>query len=139
MFASPCPWAPAADRSRNKHPIEPPGTPEEGDHLTEDHVNKAMAFIADAKQVAPHKPFCCLHRGDAIGAGDPSRRNHASGGDITGLGGRPVAQSAASRRLFPIAHCDSGGAATAPPAAFRAVPMHRGRRDERRRVFPDRG
>ena len=32
-------------------------TPEEGYHLTEDLVDKAISFIADAKQVAPDKPF----------------------------------------------------------------------------------
>ena len=32
-------------------------TPEQGYHLTEDLVDKAIQFIADAKQVAPHKPF----------------------------------------------------------------------------------
>ena len=37
--------------------IEPPKTPEEGYHLTVDLVDKAIAFIADSKQVAPNKPF----------------------------------------------------------------------------------
>ena len=32
-------------------------TPEEGYHLTEDLVDHAIEFIADAKQVAPDKPF----------------------------------------------------------------------------------
>ena len=32
-------------------------TPEEGYHLTEDLVDKAISFIADTKQVAPDKPF----------------------------------------------------------------------------------
>ena len=32
-------------------------TPEEGYHLTEDLVDHAIQFIADAKQVAPNKPF----------------------------------------------------------------------------------
>ena len=41
----------------DNHPVEPEKTPEEGYHLTEDLVDKAMAFIADAKQVAPDKPF----------------------------------------------------------------------------------
>jgi arylsulfatase len=39
------------------HQIEPPKTPEEGYHLTEDLADRAIAFIADAKQVAPDKPF----------------------------------------------------------------------------------
>jgi arylsulfatase len=37
--------------------VEPPKTPEQGYHLTEDLADKAIEFIADAKQVAPHKPF----------------------------------------------------------------------------------
>jgi len=41
----------------DNHQVEPPKTPEEGYHLTEDLVEKAISFIADAKQVAPDKPF----------------------------------------------------------------------------------
>ena len=37
--------------------VRPPKTPEEGYHLTEDLVDTAISFIADAKQVAPNKPF----------------------------------------------------------------------------------
>ena len=48
-------WTP--DLIYDNHQIEPPRTPEEGYHLTEDLADKAIEFIADAKQVAPHKPF----------------------------------------------------------------------------------
>ncbi|MGD2048374.1 MAG: arylsulfatase, partial [Chloroflexota bacterium] len=41
----------------DNHQVEPPKTPEEGYHITEDLVDKAISFIADAKQVAPNKPF----------------------------------------------------------------------------------
>jgi arylsulfatase A-like enzyme len=41
----------------DNHQVEPPRKPEEGYHLTEDLVDKAIGFIADAKQVAPDKPF----------------------------------------------------------------------------------
>jgi arylsulfatase A-like enzyme len=41
----------------DNHQVEPPKTPEEGYHVTEDLVDKAIAFIADSKQVAPDKPF----------------------------------------------------------------------------------
>ncbi len=41
----------------DNHQVEPPKTPEEGYHLTEDLTDKAMEFIADSKQVAPDKPF----------------------------------------------------------------------------------
>lgn len=41
----------------DNHQVEPPKTPEEGYHLTEDLVDRAIGFIADSKQVAPDKPF----------------------------------------------------------------------------------
>jgi len=41
----------------DNHSVEPEKTPEEGYHLTEDLVDKAIGYIADAKQVAPNKPF----------------------------------------------------------------------------------
>ncbi|MFD2246459.1 arylsulfatase [Pontibacter ruber] len=41
----------------DNHQVEPPKTPEEGYHLTEDLVDKTIAFIADSKQLAPEKPF----------------------------------------------------------------------------------
>ena len=41
----------------DNHRVEPEKTPEEGYHLTEDLVDKAITFIADAKQIAPNKPF----------------------------------------------------------------------------------
>lgn len=42
---------------RDNSQTEPETTPEEGYHLTPDLVKKAKATIADAKQVAPNKPF----------------------------------------------------------------------------------
>jgi arylsulfatase A-like enzyme len=45
------------DLTYDNHRVEPPKTPEEGYHLTEDLVDKAISFIADSKQVAPNKPF----------------------------------------------------------------------------------
>src|SRR5579871_1385869 len=41
----------------DNHQVAPPRTPEEGYHLTPDLVDHAIDFIADAKQVAPEKPF----------------------------------------------------------------------------------
>ncbi|MGH6951019.1 MAG: arylsulfatase [Vitreimonas sp.] len=41
----------------DNHQVEAEKTPEEGYHLTPDLVEKAKSFIADAKQVAPTKPF----------------------------------------------------------------------------------
>jgi arylsulfatase A-like enzyme len=48
-------WYP--DLVYDSHPVEPPRTPEEGYHLTEDITDKALEFIKDAKAVAPEKPF----------------------------------------------------------------------------------
>jgi arylsulfatase A-like enzyme len=48
-------WSP--DLVYDNHQVEPPRTPEEGYHLTEDLADRAIEFIADAKQVAPNKPF----------------------------------------------------------------------------------
>ncbi|MFC9931463.1 arylsulfatase [Streptomyces sp. NPDC127190] len=48
-------WYP--DLVYDNHQTEPPATPEEGYHLTPDLVDRAIAFVADAKQVAPDKPF----------------------------------------------------------------------------------
>ncbi|WP_405810464.1 sulfatase-like hydrolase/transferase [Streptomyces sp. NBC_00210] len=48
-------WYP--DLVYDNHQVEPPATPEEGYHLTDDLVERPMSFIADAKQVAPDKPF----------------------------------------------------------------------------------
>jgi arylsulfatase len=41
----------------DNHTVEAGKTPEEGYHLTEDLTDQAISFIADAKQVAPSKPF----------------------------------------------------------------------------------
>ena len=37
--------------------MDPPRSPEEGYHLTDDITDKALEFIKDAKAVAPDKPF----------------------------------------------------------------------------------
>ena len=48
-------WDP--DLVYDNHQVEPPKSAEEGYHLTEDLADKAIEFIADAKQVDPDKPF----------------------------------------------------------------------------------
>jgi len=48
-------WYP--DLVYDNHQVEPPRTPEQGYHLSEDLVDKAIEFIADTKQVDPDKPF----------------------------------------------------------------------------------
>jgi arylsulfatase A-like enzyme len=41
----------------DNHQVEQPRPPEQGYHLTEDLVDKAIQFIGDSKQLAPDKPF----------------------------------------------------------------------------------
>jgi arylsulfatase len=48
-------WNP--DLVYDNHQVDPPATPDEGYHLTPDLVDKAVQFVADAKQVDPDKPF----------------------------------------------------------------------------------
>jgi arylsulfatase A-like enzyme len=48
-------WYP--DLVYDNHQVEPPATPEEGYHLTEDLVDRSIQFIADSKQIDPDKPF----------------------------------------------------------------------------------
>ena len=48
-------WYP--DLVYDNHQVEPPRKPEEGYHLSEDLVDKAISFIADSKQADPQKPF----------------------------------------------------------------------------------
>ncbi len=45
------------DLIHDNHQVEPPKTPEQGYHLTEDITNQAIQFIADSRQIAPDKPF----------------------------------------------------------------------------------
>ncbi len=48
-------WYP--DLVYDNHQVEPPKTPEQGYHLTEDLVDRAVEFISDSKQIDPNKPF----------------------------------------------------------------------------------
>lgn len=41
----------------DNHQVEPPATPEEGYHFTEDIAARAIEFMTDAKQVNPDKPL----------------------------------------------------------------------------------
>jgi arylsulfatase A-like enzyme len=48
-------WYP--DLVHDNHSTDPPRTPEQGYHLTEDLTDRALQFIKDAKTIAPEKPF----------------------------------------------------------------------------------
>jgi len=41
----------------DNHPVDPPRTPEQGYHLTEDLVDHAIGFVRDQKSLIPEKPF----------------------------------------------------------------------------------
>jgi len=56
------------DLTYDNHRVEPPKTPEEGYHVTEDITEKAISFIADSKQVAPNKPFFLYYATGAMHA-----------------------------------------------------------------------
>ncbi|MBY0443290.1 MAG: arylsulfatase [Mycobacteriaceae bacterium] len=48
-------WYP--DLVYDNHPISPPGTPEDGYHVSKDIADKTIEFIRDAKVIAPDKPW----------------------------------------------------------------------------------
>ncbi|BBY17528.1 arylsulfatase [Mycolicibacterium litorale] len=48
-------WYP--DLVYDNHPVAPPGTPEDGYHLSKDLADKTIEFIRDAKVIAPDKPW----------------------------------------------------------------------------------
>ncbi len=48
-------WYP--DLVHDNHPVSPPGTPEDGYHLSKDIADKSIEFIRDAKVIAPSKPW----------------------------------------------------------------------------------
>ena len=48
-------WYP--DLVYDNHPIEAPGTPEQGYHLSADLADRTIEFIRDAKVIAPDKPW----------------------------------------------------------------------------------
>ncbi|MBU3750115.1 MAG: arylsulfatase [Mycobacterium sp.] len=48
-------WYP--DLVYDNHPVDPPGTPEDGYHLSKDLADKTIEFIRDAKVIAPDKPW----------------------------------------------------------------------------------
>ncbi len=48
-------WYP--DLVSDNHPTVPPGTPEDGYHLSRDLADKTIEFIKDSKAIAPDKPW----------------------------------------------------------------------------------
>ena len=45
------------DLHYDNHPVDPPRTPEEGYHVTEDIVDMSVRFVRDQKSSQPEKPF----------------------------------------------------------------------------------
>ena len=74
----------------------PPKKPEEGYHLSEDLVDKAVTFIADSKQADPEKPFLpplCPRRHPR-----PAPRGEGVGGPVQGRVRRPAGTPTGRRR-----------------------------------------
>jgi arylsulfatase A-like enzyme len=47
------------DLTYDNHRVDAPATPEDGYHLSEDLVDRAIEFVHDAKSVRPDRPFFC--------------------------------------------------------------------------------
>jgi arylsulfatase A-like enzyme len=45
------------DLVHDNHQVDPPATPEQGYHLTEDLVDRAISYVTDLRAVSPDKPF----------------------------------------------------------------------------------
>src|SRR3954471_11134038 len=65
-------WAP--DLVRDNTHVDPPRTPEEGYHLTEDLVDEAIRMIQDQQQAAAQQPFFCY-----LATGAAHAPHHAAG------------------------------------------------------------
>ena len=59
---------------QDNHKIDPPRTPEEGYHLTDDLVDHLIDYISDHKSVAPDKPYFAYL---ALGAAHCPHQSHA--------------------------------------------------------------
>jgi arylsulfatase len=107
------------DLVADNHQVVPPKTPEEGYHLTEDLVDHAIEFIADAKQVAPDKPFFMYFCPGAVHAPHhvPKAWPTSTRGSSTTAGMR-IARRCSSGR--------SNSACSLPARVYRrAIPMYR--------------
>ncbi|APX31690.1 arylsulfatase [Brachybacterium sp. P6-10-X1] len=59
---------------QDNHRVDPPASPEEGYHLTDDLVDHLIDYISDHKSVAPHKPYFAYL---ALGAAHCPHQSHA--------------------------------------------------------------
>jgi arylsulfatase A-like enzyme len=60
-------WSPQLLVSDN-HFVEPPTSPDDGYHLTEDLADRAIRMIRDQQQATPHRPFFCYFATGAMHA-----------------------------------------------------------------------
>ena len=102
----------------DNHQVEPPQTPEEGYHLTEDLADHAIEFIADAKQVAPDKPFFMYFCTGRDARAPPRRRRSGSTSTRASstTAGTPTARRCSSSQL------EAGHRAAGHAAVARAIP-----------------
>jgi len=109
----------------DSHPVDPPRSPEEGYHLTEDLTDKALEFIKDAKVLAPDKPFFLYYAPGACHAPHHTPRAakpiSALVRDVRIRIGRILYRCAGSTRL----------GAPRPKSGFESVSMSRARSSSR--------
>ena len=137
------------DLVHDNHQVDPPRTPEEGYHLTEDMVDMARLYLSDLRAASPTKPFLLWFAPGACHAPAPGastvdrevRRGVRSrlgrvprggvreaGGDGPASGGHRAERAAAVDRGMGLAHrrrapplrADDGGVRRLPRAHRRA-------------------
>jgi arylsulfatase A-like enzyme len=67
-------WAP--DLVCDNGAVDPPRTPDEGYHLSEDLADRAMRLIQDQQQATPDKPFLCWFAPGAVHAPHQAPRSY---------------------------------------------------------------
>ena len=100
-------------------PVEPPATPEEGYHLTEDLADRAISWVRQQKALMPDKPFFVYFapgrdaraapRAQGVGR-QVRRRSSTTGGTCSASARSPARRSSASSPPTP----------TSPPATPRS-------------------
>src|SRR3954451_12288582 len=123
-------WFP--DLVYDSHPVDPPRSPDEGYHLTEDLTDKALGFIKDSKVMAPDKPFFLYYAPGACHQGPEGAGPQQAVLPLLRAGGlpRPSPRAPGVDRSLqgPVRHGLRGAAradARAPEAAGHRPARHR--------------
>ena len=124
----------------DNHRVEPERTPEEGYHLTEDLVDKATAFVADAKQVAPTSRSSCISPPGRCTPPTTSPRSGptATKGSSTTAGTPTASRCSPARRSWassrPTPSCRATTPTSPPGPTARLIPYGGGWRVWRRKL-----